>query len=670
LLIEDANGPLPSGEPPSEERPSLGTRIHRLLFGKPRDLEDRSLLQHISLVAFLAWVGLGADGLSSSSYGPMEAFHALGRHTYLAFGLAALTALTVGVIAAGYSRIIQEFPHGGGGYIVATRLLGKHAGLVSGCALIVDYVLTITVSIAAAGDAIFSFLPPEWQVWKLGIEILLILFLVTLNIRGVKESVLALLPIFIIFLLTHVLLIVAGVILHAGQMPATVSTARQDLNLGIQTLGAGGLLFLFLHAYSLGGGTYTGLEAVSNGLPVMREPRVATARRTMVYMAVSLAFMAGGLLVCYLLWDVSFIPGKTMNAILAERVFGALGLGIAMVVISLLAEGALLIVGAQAGFIDGPRVLANMSVDSWFPHRFSALSERLTIENGILLMGGASLLALLYTRGSVSHLVVMYSINVFLTFSLSMFGMLRHSLRRKKGERPRFGSVVLFAGAFLLCATILVITVTQKFREGGWLTLVVTGALITLALVIRAHYRKVGVKLRELYRELKDIPESGNPVPGAPDPSQMTAVVLVGGFGGIGIHTMLNAFRIFPGTFKNLVFISAGSVESGAFTGEHGIAEFKQDTKAMLEKYVELARRIGVPATYRMAVGTDVVDELEALCLSVAREFPRSIFFGGKVIFQKEGWYHSLLHNETAFAVQKRLQWAGKTMVIIPARMQ
>jgi hypothetical protein len=341
-----------------------------------------------------------------------------------------------------------------------------------------------------------------------------------------------------------------------------------------------------------------------------------------------------------------------------------------MVVISLLAEGALLIVGAQAGFIDGPRVLANMSVDSWFPHRFSALSERLTIENGILLMGGASLLALLYTRGSVSHLVVMYSINVFLTFSLSMFGMLRHSLRRKKGERPRFGSVVLFAGAFLLCATILVITVTQKFREGGWLTLVVTGALITLALVIRAHYRKVGVKLRELYRELKDIPESGNPVPGAPDPSQMTAVVLVGGFGGIGIHTMLNAFRIFPGTFKNLVFISAGSVESGAFTGEHGIAEFKQDTKAMLEKYVELARRIGVPATYRMAVGTDVVDELEALCLSVAREFPRSIFFGGKVIFQKEGWYHSLLHNETAFAVQKRLQWAGKTMVIIPARMQ
>jgi amino acid transporter len=118
------------------------------------------------LVAFLAWVGLGSDGLSSSCYGPEEAFLALGAHQYLAVFLALLTALTVFVISASYSQTIDEFPSGGGGYVVATKLLGRYPGLVSGCALIVDYVLTISISIASGADAIFSFLPAEWLPFK------------------------------------------------------------------------------------------------------------------------------------------------------------------------------------------------------------------------------------------------------------------------------------------------------------------------------------------------------------------------------------------------------------------------------------------------------------------------------------------------------------------------
>src|SRR5262249_20092131 len=147
-----------------------------------------------------AWVGLGADGLSSSSYGPSEAFVTLREHTYLALGLAALTAITVLVISAAYSRMIEEFPHGGGGYVVATKLLGARAGVVSGCALLVDYVLTITVSVAAAGDALFSFVPPQFQTWKLAFEIFLIAELTMLNLRGVRESILTLTPVFVGFL--------------------------------------------------------------------------------------------------------------------------------------------------------------------------------------------------------------------------------------------------------------------------------------------------------------------------------------------------------------------------------------------------------------------------------------------------------------------------------------
>src|SRR6059036_622346 len=174
----------------------------RVLLGRPRDVLDPGVFHKVSLAAFLAWVGLGADGLSSSAYGPEEAFKTLGPHTYLAVGLALATAFTVLVISYAYSRIIEQFPLGGGGYVVASRLLGQRAGVVSGSALIVDYVLTISISIAAAGDAIFSFLPPAWATGlvlglvplKLVLEFTAIGLLILLNLRGVKESVIALAP--------------------------------------------------------------------------------------------------------------------------------------------------------------------------------------------------------------------------------------------------------------------------------------------------------------------------------------------------------------------------------------------------------------------------------------------------------------------------------------------
>ena len=654
-----------------DEEPSVAARVRRLLVGRPRDLQDRRLFHRLSLIPFLAWVGLGADGLSSSSYGPQEAFLALGQHTYLAVGLALATATTVIIIAWGYSHIIEQFPSGGGGYVVATKLLGENAGVISGNALVVDYVLTITVSIAAAGDALFSFLPMHWQPVKLAAEVLIILGLTTLNIRGVRESVLTLTPIFIVFLLTHVWLIGYGIVAHVGQLPATVHTISSGYHSGLSALGVGGMMLLFVRAYSLGGGTNTGLEAVSNGLPIMREPKVRTGKRTMVYMAASLSAVAAGLLICYLLWGVSFVPGKTYNAVLVEKVAAGFPLARWLIVLTLFSEGALLVVGAQAGFTDGPRVLANMAVDSWVPHRFAGLSERLTTQNGVVLMGAASLAALLYTRGDVGVLVLMYSINVFITFSLSMFAMMRFWLRARHQTVPLpwLKRTVTFALGFLLCVTILAIAVFERFSQGGWVTLTVTGALVALCFVIRKHYRTTQAKLATLYDELKTLPADTNAVPRELDPKAPTAAVLVAGYGGLGIHTTLNTFRFFPGYFKNLVFLSVGVVDSAGFKGEAAIGELKEKTEEQLNQYLDLAKRIGMPAASRFALGTDAVDAGEKLCLEVAREFPRVTFFAGKVIFQREAWYQHLLHNETAAAIQKRLQWAGKPVVIIPARV-
>ena len=426
--------PAPESPPqrPPIEGDTLAQRIRRALVGRPRDLRDSKLFHSISLIPFLAWVGLGADGLSSSAYGPEEAFKTLGAHTYLAVALALMAGLTVFIISAGYRGIIEAFPHGGGGYVVASKLLGRSAGVISGSALLVDYVLTITVSIAAAGDVIFSFLPPQLMGCKLTLEVAFILGLMTLNIRGVRESALALAPIFMVFVISHAVVIVGGILAHAGELPATTRVVASGFHGGLQTLGIGGMLLLFVHAYSLGGGTYTGIEAVSNGLPIMREPRVQTAKRTMLYMAVSLAFTASGLLVCYLLWNVSPVPGKTLNAVLVEKMTARLPFGTLLTVVTLFSEGILLVVAAQAGFLDGPRVLANMAVDHWVPRRFSALSDRLTTQNGIVLMGAASLAALFYTHGDVGKIVVMYSINVFLTFSLSLFAMARKTFAERR----------------------------------------------------------------------------------------------------------------------------------------------------------------------------------------------------------------------------------------------
>ncbi|MFL5419179.1 MAG: APC family permease [Myxococcales bacterium] len=676
-LPEEPEPARPALEPP----PTSGQRLKRLLLGGPKDLEDPHLFRHISLVAFLAWVGLGADGLSSSAYGPEEAFKNLGEHTYLAVFLAAATALTVLIISAAYSRVIEHFPFGGGGYVVASRLIGPRAGVVSGCALIVDYVLTISISIAAGGDAIFSVVPDGAR-WanlnvvglplKLHVELLGVFILVVLNLRGVKESVKVLTPIFLVFLITHAVVIVAGIALNLGRAHVVAREVSAGVSQGMSTLGASGLALLFLRAYSLGGGTYTGIEAVSNGLQIMREPRVQTGKRTMRYMAVSLAVTASGIILCYLLLDVRYVdPDHTMNSLLAAKVAGELHFGGSwFVFVTLLSEALLLFVAAQAGFIDGPRVMANMAHDSWFPRRFAALSERFTMQNGVLLMGGAGFFMLLKTHGAVDALVVMYSINVFLTFSLTQIGMIRYWFSREtRAKQPDWKSHVwihLVGG--LLCVTILAVTVAEKFGEGGWLTVVATGALIVLCLVIKRHYDGVSQRLRRLDKILEALPMqqvATRPV----QRDKPTAVLLVGGYSGLGIHSLLTVLKLFPRYFQNVVFMTVGVVDSATFQGVEEVDRVRQDAEEALRKYVDQAQRMGLPSEGRASMGTEAVSECLRLAQQIAIEYPRAIFFAGKLIFERERWFDRFLHNETAFALQRRAQFAGLPMVVLPVRV-
>jgi amino acid transporter len=651
------------------EQEPLSKKIRHRIVGKPLNVKESTLFHKLSLVPILAWIGLGADGLSSSAYGPEEAFRTIGTHTYLAIFLAMMTAFTVSVISYAYSKIIEHFPYGGGGYIVASHTIGKNTGIVSGSALLVDYMLTITVSVAACGDAIFSFIPLQYHALKLSFVIFLIVLLVVLNIRGVKESISILAPIFFTFVLTHALLISYGLFTHTPEIAPLFHEVRGNLGQDLGSIGLIGIMAIFLRAFSLGGGTYTGIEAVSNGMQIMREPKVQSGKRTMLYMATSLAVTAAGLLLCYYLFGINPVEGKTLNSVLADSVFGSWPLGTTIAVVTIFSEGALLLVAAQAGFVDGPRVMSNMAIDSWLPRRFASLSERLTMQNGVVLMGGAALALLLYTRGSVGALIVMYSINVFVTFSLSQLGMVILYVRNNEKERGWLGHAIVHVIGFLLCVTILTVTVFEKFLEGGWVTLLITVGVVGLCYAIRGHYNKTRAAVSVLETTLSDIP-SVSPFNSDPvNPADPTAILLVSGFNGFGLHTLLSVVRNFPNVYKNFVFVSVAEIDSGTFKGIKEIDALKESVKRGLEKYVKLTRKHGFPADYRMDLGTDVAQTATNLCEQVATEFPRSTVFTGKLVFQRDSMFHRFLHNETAFAIQARLQWMGITSVILPIRV-
>ncbi|HEX5105530.1 MAG TPA: hypothetical protein VFV87_17045, partial [Pirellulaceae bacterium] len=445
------------------------------------------------------------------------------------------------------------------------------------------------------------------------------------------------------------------------------------------------VVMMFLKAYSLGAGTYTGIEAVSNSMAVMREPRVATAQRTMFYMAVSLAVMAGGLMLAYMFFELELRQratdlltlkhrtGRTMNDLVMEwftsRAFPA---PIARLFrwIAVLSEATLLLVAAQAGFIGGPKCLATMAHDSWVPHWFGSLSERLASHNGIILIGLSALAALWANDGNVSSLLIMYSINVFLTFSLSMIGMTLHWYHHR-GKHPRWRQrMALFIFGAVLCVSILIVTVAFKFAEGAWMTVLATGLITLLALLVNQYYTSVRQRLKGLDESLGTIEIKGEPNLAPPDPEQHTAVILVGGYSGLGVHTLLNSVRFVPNHFKNMIFISVGVVDSGNFKGAEEVEHLRSYTESALERYVELARRLGFPSRAYMAIGTDVVDELEQLCRTVHRDFPKAVVFAGQLVFQRETWYGALLHNQTAYSLQRRLQWDGVPMVILPTRVR
>jgi hypothetical protein len=430
----------------------------------------------------------------------------------------------------------------------------------------------------------------------------------------------------------------------------------------------------------MGAGTYTGIEAVSNGMPILREPKVTTARKTMILMAASLSFMVLGLMICYMLFNVQLDTHKTLNAVLLENLtlgWGPFWSG-SFILITLISEAALLFVAAQTGFIDGPRIMANMAIDHWFPKRFASLSDRLVTMNGVLLMGSAAIILMVISKGSVALLVVLYSINVFITFTISQVGMVRHWWLMRGKELLWKRKLAINGIGLVLSTFILISVIILKFGQGGWITLVITGILIFLAINIKRHYFKTALKLQKLrltaFKEIEKLigqrPCAGTNLNKVSFKKEgKTAIILVSGFGGTGLYTFLRILENFKGVYNNIVFVRVGIINSKIYRGTEELEHFKKQVKEDGDKYVKVANQFGLYGKSIWTIGTDPVNEIYRIVKRLRPRLSGAAFFGGQLVFSKTFYLSKLLHNHTIFSIQKRFFKFGIPIVIFPIRV-
>ena len=625
----------------------------------------------LALSVFFAWIGLGSDGISSSCYGPEQSFLALGGHHSLSIWLVLMTTLTIFLISYAYNRVIHLFPNGGGGYKVATALLGENAGLITGIALLIDYALTIVISVASGMDALFSLFPASIPHKFVQIcSAFTIMFLTYLNMRGMKESVKTLMPIFLGFIIIHLALIGYGFMAHANQFVPVVHAATSNTSSLWHQFGSLFVFAIMMHAYAQGGGTYTGLEAVSNNVNALAEPRVRTGQWAMIFMALSLAIMAGGILLLYLFWHIMPIPGKTLNAVLFGEMLGNSSWGHLWLTVTLVLEAGLLFIAANTGFLGGPAVLSNMGIDHWVPKMFVNISSRLVKQNGVLLFGAGALMLLFVTDGQVKTLVIIYSISVFLAFTVSIFGLLKYFSTEVAHFFQKSIKLCLLAAGFIVCAMVLVMIAATSFLSGGWIGFLLIALLLWFCLAIRKDYITTNAMLDKLNQELiRPLNNTGPITPILPNAADATAIIFVGSSCGAAMHTFLTVKKLFQDHYRNFVFVSIAVVDSGTVVFADRIEELRQRREDNLNYLVNFCSLHQIPAESLLQVATDPIEELDVFAKQLAEKYPNNAFFASQLLFSGNSWIQRINHNKTAFAMQRELYTLGLNMMILPVKV-
>src|SRR2546428_4197741 len=425
-----------------------------------------------------------SDALSSSAYATEEILLILllaGSTTrHYALPIAGVIALLIVIVTASYRQTIRAYPSGGAAYTVERENLGRGAGLTAGAALLVDYVLTVSVSVAAGIAAVTSAIPGlhDFRV-PLGVSAIA---LITLgNLRGIREAgTLFALPTYF-FILSMSTVIVVGIVRVAiGDAPGSLLHEALPERQMLATQGL--TLFLLMRAFSSGSAALTGIEAISNGVPAFKSPEVPNARTTMTAMAGILIFLFLG--ITFLTSRFGFVPeeDETIVSKLGAEVLGRNVLYYAYQV----ATALVLFLAANTSYADFPRLSAILGKDRYMPRQFTFRGDRLAFSNGILLLAAAASFILIVFGGEVSNLIPLYAVGVFVSFTLSQSGMVRHWLKlREPGWRT---SLAINGVGAIGTGIVAIIIAGTKFLSGAWLSILMMAALMLTFSLIRRHY--------------------------------------------------------------------------------------------------------------------------------------------------------------------------------------
>ncbi|MDB4934478.1 MAG: amino acid permease-associated region [Labilithrix sp.] len=604
--------------------------VRRALFGADTEVFDQRIFQRVTVGAVSAWIAMGGDFLGSCVYGPDAlARSSTGLRSLLVVSGTA-TLATLVILAYAYTRMIAQFPDGGGGYTAAKRVVGERVALVSGVALLVDAAFNVAVSVVTCVNAAADALPPAYGAARLPVALALIVGLTFVNLRGVRESVALLTPIVLAFVLSHVVVLGLAIALRLGALPAVVAAVPGDVHELAREHGTMGALGSMVRAYALGGAIYTGLESVSNGVPVLREPKVDTARRAMLLVAGIPAVVITTIIFGYVLFDVRPESDKTLNAVLFEHVAQAIGrtgpvARTLLVTVPLLSEAALLVVAAQTGFVDGPRVLGALAIDRYMPKRFTRLNGRLAPAPGILLIASIALVSTLVTGGSQGALLVVFVVSVFVTFTISQWSMLVHALRRLEDAADAKRDAALHFVALVLCASILVGTLAN-WPRGSVLALLLIGMVVGLATAIRRRYDAVARAVervpeaapspQEIAERVAKVEQMGAAAAAADDAP--VAVLLIGErteFGKLALAWLATR----PAGIARVVLASVSVLDAEAVQGEDRLMHREEQRRQQLELIAESARELGLAVDIELRRGADVLETAVMLVMDLMR---------------------------------------------------
>jgi amino acid transporter len=597
------------------------TFIKRFLIGRPlksTELGEQKLIKTKALAI------LSSDALSSVAYGPEQILLVLMTVSAAAFwysvpiGIGVLILLLALILS--YRQIIFAYPHGGGAYVVSKENLGLYPGLIAGGSLLVDYILTVAVSVSAGTDAITSAFPALHQHTVI-IAVVFVILITLLNLRGVTESASILAYPVYLFVLAIFILIGAGIYnVIIGHFPP-------DLHTPIGTPIAGISLFLLLRAFASGSSALTGVEAISNAIPNFKDPAPKNAANTLMAMGTLLAVLFSGIVYLAYYYGVAPRPEVTVLSQLAEQTFGRNFMYFFIQATTAL----ILILAANTGYSAFPLLAVNLAKDKFIPRMFTLRGDRLGYSNGIIFLGLLSIILIIAFKGQTEHLIPLYAVGVFIPFTLSQTGMIVKWVREKpKGWMPK---LLINATGALISFTVTCMFFLTKFKQ-VWPVLVFLPLIIYLFHRIRKHYDAVGEQLRLSTCE-PVVPIEGN-----------VFILPVGGI----THVVENSINY------------AKSLNANQIIAVY--VPFEREDEIRFEekwnKWKPDVRLVTLHSPYR-----SIINPLSKFIDSVQRKASQSNYKVTVIIPQfipKKGW-HNILHNQTSLLMRAHLLYRKDVIV-------